>query len=131
MIEALRKALYTRLTAGTPLGAIPVYDFVPQGTEKIPPYVAVGNTSVDADDTDTSDGAETVTELHVFSKYAGTKQTGTIMDTVRGLVHHYALTVSGATVILVTAESGETQIGPDGVTREGVVRVRVLLDDIT
>lgn len=131
MIEQLRQALFTRLTSGTPLGATPVYDYVPEGSEKVPPFVALGDSDVTDQDTDTSDGALAVTELHVFSKYKGTKQVGATLDDVRALFHHYALPVSGATVILVTAESVETRVGPDGTTREGVVRVRVLLDDIT
>lgn len=131
MIEQLRAGLYLRLTAGTPLAPVPVYDYVPEGTEKSPPYVSIGDANTVADDTDTSDGATVICELHVFSKYQGSKQLSNIMDTVRGLFHHYALPVTGSTVILVTAESGEVQTGADGVTREGIVRVRVLLDDIT
>lgn len=131
MIEQLRQALFTRLTSGTPLGAIAVYDYVPEGSEKTPPFVALGDTETQDADTDTSDGATAITELHVYSKYKGSKQLGALLDDVRALFHHYALTVSGATVILVTADSVQSGRGPDGTTREGVVRVRVLLDDIT
>lgn len=131
MIAAIRQALYTRLTAGSPLSAVPVYDYVPDGQEKSPPYVSIGDCTTDAQDTDTSNGGEVTCSLHVFSAYRGSKQLATIMDSVRILFHHYAMAVTGATCILVTAESGEVQIGPDGVTREGIVRVRVLLDDVT
>lgn len=131
MIEQLRQALYTRLTSGTPLGAVPVYDYVPQGSEKSPPYVSVGDCESEEDDTDTSNGATVDCSLHVFSSYKGSKQLAALMDDVRDLFHHYALAVTGSTVILVTAEAGEVQLGADGVTREGIVRVRVLLDDIT
>lgn len=131
MITQVRQALYTRLTSGAPLGAIPVYDYVPDGQEKSPPYVAIGDCETDAQDTDTSDGAAVTCSLHLFSAYKGGKQVATMMDSVRALLHHYALTVTGSYVVLVTAESGEVQIGADGVTREGIVRVRVLLDDVT
>lgn len=131
MIEQLRLAIFTRLTAATPLGAVSVYDYVPEGAEKSPPFVFIGDTETTAADTDTSDGAVAVTEVRVLSKYRGSKEMAALLDDVRALFHHYALAVSGATVILVTAESAETQIGADGVTREGIVRVRVLLDDIT
>lgn len=131
MIDELRAALYVRLTAGAPLGAVPAYDFVPFGTEKSPPFVAMDETETEASDTDTSDGATVTTDLIVYSRYQGTKELGDLMDKVRGLFHHYALPVAGSTVILVTAVSTGTRTGPDGVTREGVIRVRVLLDDIT
>lgn len=132
MIAQLRQALFTRLDARpSALGTKPVYDYVPQGNEKVPPYVAIGDLDKEAQDTDTSDGALVVCSLHLFSQYQGAQEISGMIDAVTGLLHHYALPVTGSHVILVTVDDGDIQTGADGVTRESIVRVHVLLDDIT
>jgi hypothetical protein len=132
MIANLRRALFVRLdTRPNALGLTPVYDYIPDANAKAPPYVSIGDLDSEKDDTDTSDGAVAICAIHLFSDYAGAQELAGLMDAVRSLLHNEPLTVTGATVILVTAESGEIQIGADGVTREGIVRVRVLIDDIT
>ena len=132
MLAQLRRALFVRLdTRPNALGVTPVYDYVPQGQEIVAPYVALGDMDSDKQDTDTSEGATVVCSLHLFSSYKGAQEITGLMDAVKSLLHNEPLTVTGSEVILVTVEDGEIQTAADGVTREAILRVRVLVDDIS
>jgi hypothetical protein len=111
--------------------AVPVLEHVPQGQRPPYPYIRLGDGDVEPMDTDDSDGAAITTELEVFSLYAGSRQVSDIQDQLHALLHNLPLTITGANVILVTAEAGTIRDGEDGITREGTTVVRVLLDDIS
>ncbi len=137
MNDAIRDALYDLLTAanipvppavsGPPYVA--VYDHVPQPQPALP-YIAIDGTTAEPFDTDSSDGVDTVTELRVFSSYRGARQVSVILDRIRDLLHHQPLTVTGGTFVSMQVIATENERGSDGATREGIVRVRVIVDDI-
>lgn len=131
IIAALGGRVYAVLQDQTEAIAIPVLDHVPQDARPPMPYISVEDSTVEDWDTDTSDGAIITTEVVAFSSYAGSSEAAGISDQVRTLLHHATLSVSGGNVVLVTAEAGEIRRGSDGMTREGVTRVRVLIDDST
>lgn len=133
--QALRLALYTALHGanltdadGTACG---VFDEVSQKDKPPMPYLAFEDTTSEPWDTDTSNGAETVTDLRVFSNKRGAKNAAHVADQVHTLLHHQPLTVDGAQVVIVECLSVQLTRGDDGATREAVIRVRVLLDEIT
>jgi hypothetical protein len=131
IIAALTGNVFAVFQGDSEVSAILVLDHVPEDARPAMPFLSLEDSTVEDWDTDTSDGAIIVTEVVVFSSYAGSSEAAGICDQVRTLLHHSALTVMGATVVLVTAEAGEIRRGSDGMTREGVTRVRVLLDDST
>jgi hypothetical protein len=130
VIEELRQAIYTRLVAVLP--STPIRDHVPEDVNApTMPYVAIGDDEHKNEDTDTSRGAEVFVNVHVFSKYAGSKQAADLSDAIAAGLNNYDLSVANAATVSCTADSGGVALSGDGITREAIVRVRVLLDDIT
>lgn len=126
---ALQEAIYTRLTD---VLDVPVYDHVPQpvdsGDNSKFPYVAIGDDTTIQWDTDSSDGFELTITIHSWSRARGRLEVKTLMGQVWDALHRYALPVVGYRTIFVYGEFSETFVEPDGITRHGVQRFRVLLD---
>lgn len=137
MNDAIRDALFDLLKAaaipvppassGPP--AVEIYDHVPQPRPAMP-YIALDETSTEPFDTDTSNGLDTITVLRVFSSYKGARQVSVLLDRLHTLLHHKALTVTGATFVSMQVTGTENERDSDGATRTGVCRVRVIVDDI-
>lgn len=125
---ALQEALYARLTGFAPLTALVqgVHDHVPQGAAF--PYVQVGEIDSAEWDTDTSLGSDDTVTIHVWSRYRGRLQTHQIQDAIYSALHRHALTVDGAQVVTVEFEFADSLLDPDGLTRHGVQRFRILLN---
>jgi hypothetical protein len=136
MIDAIRDALYDLLHAatingiGSPTPDVTVHTHVDQAAKPPLPYIVIEDTRGEPWDTDTSDGQDTETELLVVSNYRGSAEASYICDQLHALLHYQALTVTGATTVTMQVLAAEVRKGDDGATREGVVRVRVLVDDI-
>lgn len=123
----LQKALYAKLTADATLMALitGVYDAVPTNTAF--PYIVLGEAAVrDWSSTTTTGGAYSLT-FRIFSRDGGKKQVLAIMERVHGLLHMGALSVTGHTSVSMRYESSETRLEDDGITTQGIMRVRVLL----
>ena len=125
----VQEAVYTRLAA---VLDIPVYDHVPQpvdsGDNAKFPYVAIGDDTTIAWDTDTSDGFEITITIHSWSRSRGRLEVKTIMGEVWDALHRYALPVAGYRTIFVYGEFSETFVEADGITRHGVQRFRIVID---
>jgi hypothetical protein len=138
----LQKAVRTRLRADATLAALlatdpvaggaAVLDHVPQPEDGASaaafPYVTVGDDTEQEWDTDNTTGREHTLTLHAWSRYLGKKQVKDILDAMKAALHNQPLTVSGLHVVLVLAEYAESFVDPDGITRHGVLRVRVLTE---
>ena len=114
------------------VGKKAIYDDVPQandaGSAVAFPYVALGDTVEVQWDTDDSVGRETVQAVHTFSRYKGKKELKNIMDAIKAALHQASLAVSGQVVILVHWENTDSFLEPDGVTRHGVQRFRIITE---
>ena len=124
----LQEALYSTLkndnTLTSTLGA-GVYDDVLEGSTY--PFVELGNeTAIDFSTKDV-DGAEFTSIIHVWSQYAGAKETKQIMDRIHDLLHNSNLTVTGFNLINLRFEFSDILRDPDGKTRHGVMRFRALI----
>jgi hypothetical protein len=101
MMDAVRDALYDRLVAaaltgwGSPGPSVAIADQVDQAAKPSLPYVVVEDSNQEPWDTDTSEGGDIVTDLRVYSSYRGTAEVAKILDQIRSLLHHEALTVTG------------------------------------
>lgn len=128
MRAALQTALYARLSGFAPLSALVqgVHDHVPQDAAY--PYVQVGEIDSAEWDTDTSLGSDDTVTIHVWSRYRGRLQTHQIQDAIYSALHRHALAVDGAQVVTVEFEFADSLLDPDGLTRHGVQRFRVLLN---
>ena len=101
-----------------------VYDDVPQGTKF--PYVVVGEGDSVSYDDDCNTGADSDVTIHVWSRYPGRKEAKQILQTIYDALNRYGLVIEGSNTILLEAEYQETFLDPDGLTRHGVIRFRLL-----
>jgi hypothetical protein len=127
----LQVAILAKLRASTTLAALAtggIHDAAPQ--DVIFPHIIIGDGIGVPADTDDSLGGDPVTEIHAWSRYRGKKEVKQIADEVYSILHRQPLVVSGAAFTDCFIESREIFLDNDGLTRHGVQRFRVLLDDI-
>lgn len=121
----LQKALYGRLTGGTPLAAdiTGVFDHTP---EKQPfPYVTIGAfTSVPQGAHDRFGARSTVT-LHIWSTYHGRAEVSGITDHLMRLLDHQPLDIDGHDTVVVRHEQTVDVPDPDPDITHRAVRFSV------
>jgi hypothetical protein len=123
---ALQSSIYTALnvSAITTTLACGVYDEVIEGNSY--PFITLGEETAIDYSTNNLVGAETTINIHIWSRYKGSKQTKEIMDKVHDLLHDVSLTVSGVNLINLRFEYSDIMRDPDGITRHGVMRFRAI-----
>jgi len=124
--HAVNTAVYARLNGSATLLAAAtggVHDNPPQ--PMMYPYAQLGESIATKDATFEADGRNIVCTLHVWSQYAGTKEAATIMGIIGDLLDEYTLSVSGCTVESCEIESSRIMRDPDGITRHGILELRV------
>lgn len=114
------------------VGKKAIYDDVPQAdkSEKDTafPFVVIGDTTEIPFDTDSSNGRESTLTIHSYSRYRGKKELKDVMDAIKAALHDATLVVSGELFVFCFWEFAETMPDPDGRTRHGVQRFRLLTD---
>lgn len=126
-LERLQRAIYLALTGSERLMAQVegVYDATPQ--DETFPYVTFAADSEEQWDTDDSHGFEAIAEIHVWSQYRGQGEVKRIQQSIYNALHDVSLTVIRHHVVLCLWESAQQFVDPDGLTRHGVQRFRVIL----
>lgn len=126
-LERLQRAIYNALTGSADLMAIVtgVYDATPQ--DEAFPYVTFAADTESQWDTDDSHGFDCVVEIHTWSRYRGQRETKRIQNAVYNALHEVDLTVPFHNVVLCLWESAQQFVDPDGLTRHGVQRFRVII----
>lgn len=130
----IQTAIYDTLSNDYALGAVVkgVYDAVPQaddsGDDELFPYVTVGDDTALDWDTDTSNGKEATITIHTWSRYRGRKEVKQIQGLIYDALHLAPITVTGYNVVEIWSEYSETLVDPDGLTRHGVQRFRLIID---
>ena len=122
MQEEIQAAIYSKVAA---IGW-PTFDHVPQVTEF--PYVVIGDDTSPPWDTDDSLGSETTCTIHVWSRHRGRKEVKEIMRTIYEALHRAEISIIGGQLVECTAELEESFMDPDGLTRHGVIRFRLVVD---
>lgn len=132
--EAIRFAIYDRLANNAGLQQIVtnVYDDVPQpedsGEVSKFPYVVVGDNTIQPWDTDTEIGADATVTIHAWSRFRGREEVARIHDAIYAALHRVDIPVDGAHTVGCDFEQSDVYLDPDGVTRHGVVRYRLVVD---
>ena len=123
---ALQSSIYTALdvSAITTTLACGAYDEVVEGNSY--PFITLGEETAIDYSTNNLVGAETTINIHVWSRYKGSKQTKQILDKIHDLLHDVSLTVSGVNLINLRFEYSDIMRDPDGITRHGVMRFRAI-----
>lgn len=139
----IQKAVYAKLIADSALAAIlaknvnnsslpAIYDAVPQvkdsGSDLPFPYVTLGDDTMLDWDTDTSVGKEATITIHSWSRYRGRLEVKDIQGAIYEALHLSQLNVSGYHTVLCLSEYSESLLDPDGLTRHGVQRFRLIID---
>jgi len=124
----IQKAIYAKLTGSTSLMALVsgVFDHVPP--KQAMPYIVIGDDTAIDYDTDNSVGVEATCTIHIWSDYRGRSEAKKIMAAIYSLMHRQPMAIAGLTVIDVQCEYQEVGVDPDGLTRHGVMRFRVVTD---
>lgn len=124
-LGALQVALYAVVDAAL---TADVYDAVPDGAaDDDYPYVTVNDLQAVDASTKTTTGQEVMANLHVWSRYAGNKEIQDIFESLRTALDNATLTVSGAVAALCRYEASQIFEDPDGRTRHGVQRFKIIL----
>jgi len=123
---ALQSSIYSALnvSAITTTLACGVYDEVIEGNSY--PFITLGEETAIDYSTNNLVGAETTINIHVWSRYKGSKQTKQILDKIHDLLHDVSLTVSGVNLINLRFEYSDIMRDPDWITRHGVMRFRAI-----
>jgi hypothetical protein len=126
-------ALNTLLAKNIEDNTLPaIYDAVPQADDAgsdIPfPYVTIGDDTAIDWDTDTSVGKEATITIHSWSRYRGRKEVKEIQGAIYETLHLSQLPVDGYDTVLCFSEFSESLVDPDGLTRHGIQRFRIILD---
>lgn len=124
--DALQAAIFNALD-GVP-GMPPVYDDVPENVAF--PYVVIGDDVSAAFDDDCGSGADSMVTIHVWSTYPGRAEAKQILELIYRTLHRSNLVIAGNVTITIDADYQMTLLDPDGVTRHGVIRFRVLTREI-
>jgi len=135
---ALQQAIHSRFAGYADLTALlasdprfsqpAIYDHVPQNAAF--PYVVIGETTAAPFDTDTSTGGDYTATIHCWSQYRGRKEVKEIQAELYNALHRHDLVVSGNHTVTCEWEYAETVLDPDGLTRQGISRFRVVLEQI-
>lgn len=123
----VQKAIYSLLTGQSPPISYPVYDDVPEDTSY--PYVNIGEATSNQWDSKTFNGFETSIVIHSWSRYSGRKEIKEIMGTIYDILHDQSITVTGYNTVLCLFEFSETFLEDDGVTRHGVQRFNLIINE--
>lgn len=119
---SVQAAIYAALT-GVGIASGRIYDDVPQNPTF--PYVTIGESQSLAADITCRDGEEEYVDLHIWSQYSGQKELKDIAAAIHAALHGVSLSAAGRSSAHAFIQSVRTMRDPDGVTRHGVVTVRV------
>lgn len=139
----VQKSIYSKLRVDTNLLALlakdvndktkpAIYDNVPEavdsGSDKVFPYVTIGDDTFLEWDTDNSVGKEATLTIHSWSRYRGRKEVKEIQGAIYDCLHLSNLNITGYYSVLMLSEYSETLVDPDGLTRHGVQRFRLIVE---
>lgn len=110
---------------GTPA----VYDHVPQNATF--PYQSIGPIVGDEEDTDDALGAWSLeVQVDTWSRFRGMDEVERIHRTTDDALHRADLTVTDAKVVTIHREDVDAVLDDDGLTRHGILRFRVILEEV-
>lgn len=126
----LQKAIYEKLTGDSSLMAIVsgVFDYPPQSA--LFPFVTIGNIHSSDISNLASDVMAYSCDVSIYSREAGHKQTADIMEIIYGLLHNRNVSISGKTLVVVRCESSSIGLENDGLTYQGIMRLKVILQSV-
>lgn len=120
-LAEVQSAIFDALTAA--LAPVPVVDQA--GPNQQYPYVTIGESVSDQDDTLGEEGAGIEMTVHVWSRQNGMQETQQLMAAAKAALHRQRLAAAGFQWVDTIWDFAQTLRDPDGVTRHGILRFRV------
>lgn len=120
----LQKTIFTALSSLS----VPVYDDVPESATL--PYVVIGDDTLVDDNTNDYAGYQATVTIHSWSAYKGRSQIKQIQDEINNLLDRQKLSIVGYNMVNCYQEYSESSLDPDGITRHGVQRYRVIFNKL-
>jgi|SRR5579885_1239355 len=122
----VQTAVYAVLTGDAGHAAkAATYDQPPQGAAF--PYETIGEMQEATDDTFDAGFADIQFTIHTWSRYKGTKEVLDIQADQIRLLHRTQLSLATLQCVAVWKDYADVIQDPDGITRHGVIRFRVLV----
>lgn len=131
---AVQTVIYQILNGDSALDALikGVYDDVPEDPDlpqdQVFPYVTIGESVHNEDDTVSVLGDSVSCVIHTWSRYRGRRETKLIQGAIYDALHRATGTYSGYNVISIDWETSQSFMDQDGLTRHGVQSFRVLIE---
>lgn len=120
----IQKAVFDVLQSAL---SVPVFDHTPQDSPY--PYVVIGDDTSVPWDTDDSLGTEATVTVHVWSRYRGRAEVKELLEHIYDALHRQDIAIAGVDVIESIAEFQQTIVESDGLTRHGIIRFRLTVDE--
>jgi hypothetical protein len=113
---------------GATTGQPAVYDHVPQQVDSDSDYpiVVIGEDTANDFSTDDCLGSEATVTIHIWSRERGRQEAKQVEEAVYDALHRHSLSISGRHVVDSMWEYADTTLDPDGLTRHGVMRFRIM-----
>jgi hypothetical protein len=127
---AVQGVVYNTLFADAPLNALiqGVFDDVPQ--HQTFPYVSIGESTHNQDDTVGTLGDVASIIVHSWSRARGKKETKQIQGAIYDALHRKSATYTGYDIIGIDWEGSQSFTDADGLTRHGVTTFKILLQKV-
>lgn len=131
MIDAVQAAIFAAVDAAT---TTPVYSHVPQDdgaaspSEPSYPYVQVEAMELERNDTDTETGFIGTFNVHVWSRYRGSKEAADIQAQIYTALNNTAPTVTDWCISLIWHEFTAVETDADRITRHGIQRFGIMFE---
>ena len=126
----LQKAVFTALTADSPLTATVtgIFTHIPQDTAF--PYISISVVNTQDQSTIETNILEATLEVNSYGRTRGTEEVSGIMADVKNVLHHESLTVTGCVCLGIhMIEDAIEELG-DGLTWHGTQRFKVWLQEV-
>lgn len=122
-LEGTQQAIYAALITASVAGGR-IFDDVPENP--VFPYVVIGESVADSDDATGTEGTDSTETIYVWSRQRGFKECKQIMSLIHDTLHQKTLTVAGRDTAHLFWNGSLTRRDSDGITRQGIVRIRVI-----
>lgn len=121
-IAAAQQAVYNALQAA--LAPVPVLDEA--GPNQAYPYVTIGEFIGGHADTLNAEAADLEITVHVWSRQNGMQECSELMEAAKAALHRVPLAIVDAQWVDTVWNYAQTLRDPDGKTRHGILRFRIL-----
>ena len=125
---AIQTVIYQTLTAHAPLMAMVKGVFDDVSEDQTFPYVTIGESTPNENDTVAVFSDDSTITVHVWSRYEGRSETKRIQGAIYDALHRAKPTYSGYNIMGVDWVSSDSFIDTDGEPRHGVQVFRILID---